>query len=179
MLQRQPTGMPFLIFPLPPSHPASPQVLLCLILSCSYPFRRLRFWPPSCSLQLRPHSQPQASPPPQAPRVSSSQAKPSTSHHPPKAVSFLPSRCPGSTTHGTRAPAPVLPGPTSCLHHPPAPAAGSPFLRPLPEFQDGSLPPTGVSPPACAHLPVRSLFIHRGISPTASAGVESQCPVTF
>lgn len=54
MLQGQPTGMPFPVFPLPPSHPASPRVLLCLVLSRSYPFPRLRSCPPSCGLTPSP-----------------------------------------------------------------------------------------------------------------------------
>lgn len=108
VFQGQPTGMLFLVPLLPPSNPACPQVLRCsssmALTIPNTPLLRSILHPPTAPSLAAPglHPPSWASPqslPPQAARVSSSQAKPFSSHHPPsqhppEAAPFVPSLSP-------------------------------------------------------------------------------------
>ena len=64
------------------------------------------------------------------------------------------------------------------LRTPFASATLSPSLLPLPQFQDGSLTPPWVSPPACTHFPALSSPVRSQVNLplTASAEEEAKCP---
>lgn len=182
MLQGQPTGMPLLVSPLPPSNPACPHILLCspstapthsqdssCVLCPAHSSCNLtpspRGWLHSLSRASLRHSRRRLltgrtilTPP-------SSQGR-SLVPCPPRGTSHTSLTC----SHPTR--------PDFGLHNPFASATFSPSLLPPPRFQDGSLTPPRVSPPACTHFPAPSLPVRSQVNLplTASAEEEAKCP---